>query len=186
MGGMLAPNQSCPGTVRLRQWLDSDLEPFAAMNADSEVMRYFPAVLDREQSRAMLGRIRALIEQRGWGLWAVEVASEFAGFTGLAVPRFTAAFTPCVEVGWRLRREFWGRGIAYRAARQALTHGFDVLKLPEIVSFTSTVNTRSRRLMERLGMRRDEADDFAHPTIPEGHELRPHVLYRLRQNGEDV
>jgi RimJ/RimL family protein N-acetyltransferase len=108
----------------------------------------------------------------------VEVDGEFAGFTGLAVPSFQAPFTPCVEVGWRFRCEFWGRGIAYHAACQAISYGFGVLKLPELVSFTAAVNTRSRRLMERLSFIHDPANDFDHPAIPEGHVLRRHVFYR--------
>ena len=166
--------------VTLRQWLDSDLEPFAEMNADPEVMRYFPSLLSREQCEADLVRHRALIAERGWGLWALDVDGAFAGFVGLAVPRFEASFTPCVEVGWRLRRQYWGRGMAYRGALQALEYGFGVLKLPEIVSFTAVVNAPSRRLMERLNFVRDAAGDFDHPAIPEGHELRRHVLYRKR------
>ncbi len=167
--------------ILLRQWRDDDLEPYAALNSDPEVMRYFLHALDRTQSAAALARQRTLIEERGWGLWAVEVDGAFAGFTGLSVPTFTAAFTPCVEVGWRLRREFWGRGIACRAAQQALAHGFGVLRLPEIVSFTTTVNARSIRLMERLGLTRDPRDDFDHPLVPSGHPLLRHVLYRIRR-----
>lgn len=166
--------------VSLRQWRDADLDPLAAMNRDPRVMRYFPSLPDREQSAAALRRQRDFIEQRGWGLWAVDVDGEFAGFTGLAVPTFAAPFLPCVEVGWRLRHEYWGRGIAFRAAQEALGHAFTVLCLPEVVSFTAAVNLRSRRLMERLHFTRDEAGDFLHPAIPAGHELSPHVLYRLR------
>ncbi len=168
--------------VTLRQWLDSDLEPFVAMSADPEVMRYFPSLLTREQCEATIARLRALIAERGWGLWAVDVDGTFAGFTGLAIPGFAAHFMPCVEIGWRLRREYWGRSIAYRAALQALEYGFGVLKLPEIVSFTAAVNAPSRRLMERLDFVRDVAGDFDHPSMPEGNELRPHVLYR-KQGG---
>ncbi len=166
--------------IKLRQWQDSDFEPYASMNSDPEVMRFFPALLDREQSAASMARLRDSIEQRGWGLWAVEVEGEFAGFTGLAIPTFQAPFMPCVEIGWRFRREYWGRSIAFRAAQQALHYGFNVLKLREIVSFTSAVNLRSRRLMERLGLVHDSTSDFEHPSIPEGHELRYHVLYRKR------
>ena len=166
--------------VTLRQWRDSDLEPYAAMNADAEVMRYFPSLLTHDQSEASLLRQRTLIAQRGWGLWVVNVDGAFAGFTGLAIPSFEAPFMPCVEVGWRLRHEYWGRGIAYRAGLRALEHGFGVLKLPEIVSFTATVNAPSRRLMERLGFVHDVASDFDHPSIPQGHELRRHVFYRKR------
>ena len=164
--------------IRLRQWLDSDLDRYAEMNCDPEVMRYFPALADRAQSEASLLRQRAIIQERGWGLWALEVDGLFAGFVGLAVPNFETLFTPCVEIGWRLRREYWGRGIAYRGALQALEYGFGVLKLREIVSFTSTLNVPSRRLMERLEFVHDSAGDFDHPAIAEGHELRRHVLYR--------
>jgi RimJ/RimL family protein N-acetyltransferase len=166
--------------VTLRQWRDSDLEPYAEMNVDPEVMRYFPSLLSREQSEASLARQWALIEQRGWGLWALEVDGAFAGFVGLAIPGFETPFMPCVEVGWRLRREFWGRGLAYRGALQALDYGFNILRLPEIVSFIATANVPSRRLMERLGFIHDAASDFEHPSIPEGHELRRHVLYRKK------
>jgi RimJ/RimL family protein N-acetyltransferase len=164
--------------VTLRQSRDSDLEQYAAMNADAEVMRYFPSLLTYEQSNSSLVRQRTLIEQRGWGLWALDVDGAFAGFTGLGIPSFEAPFMPCVEVGWRLRREYWGRGIAYRGALRALEYGFSILKLPEIVSFTAAVNAPSRRLMDRLGFVRDVTSDFDHPSIPEGHQLRRHVLYR--------
>jgi RimJ/RimL family protein N-acetyltransferase len=166
--------------VTLRQWRDSDLRPYAAMNADPEVMRYFPSLLSREESKASLERQRGLIEERGWGLWVVEVDGEFAGFTGLATPNFEAFFMPCVEIGWRLRREYWGRGVAYQAAVHALEYGFAKLKLKEIVSFTAYVNDRSRTLMERLEFVHDLGSDFDHPSIPEGNELRRHVLYRKK------
>ncbi len=175
-----------PITISLRQWRDSDLEPYAAMNRDPEVMRYFPSPWSREQSEVSLHRQRALIDERGWGLWALEVAGEFAGFVGLSIPSFQASFMPCVEIGWRLRREYWGRGIAYRGALQALEYGFTILMLPEIASFTAAVNDRSRRLMERLGLVHDATSDFHHPSIPDGHELRPHVLYRKNSTVANV
>jgi RimJ/RimL family protein N-acetyltransferase len=164
--------------IILRQWRESDLEPLAAMNNDPEVMRHFPALIGREQSAAWLQRQRGLIEEQGWGLWALDVGGELAGFVGLAVPRFEAAFMPCVEVGWRLRREYWGRSIAWQGAQHALSYGFEVLRLPQIVSFTAVGNLRSRRLMERLGFIHDAASDFDHPSLPVGHELRHHVFYR--------
>jgi RimJ/RimL family protein N-acetyltransferase len=164
----------------LRQWRDSDLEPYAAMNADPEGMRYFPAPLTWDESVASLERQRRAIAERGWGFWAVEVDGVFAGFTGLSTPRCTAHFTPCTEIGWRFRREFWGRGLAFRAACEALRFGFESLQLSEIVSFTAAIHLRSRRLMERLGFVRDLGGDFEHPFIPEGHELRRHMLHRLR------
>jgi len=167
-----------PPIVQLRQWLDSDLEPFAAMNADAEVMRYFPRPLSFEESRQAMQRFRQGIDERGWGLWAVEIEGDFAGFTGLSEPRFTAHFTPCTEIGWRLRREYWGRGIAFAAAQQASAYAFTHLRLDELVSFTTAGNARSRNLMQRLGFTHDPRDDFMHPSLPEDHPLRPHVLYR--------
>jgi RimJ/RimL family protein N-acetyltransferase len=165
----------------LRAWRPSDLEAFAELNADPEVMEHFPAPLDRAESDAAARRIDAHFAVHGFGLWAVEAPgiAEFAGFVGLAVPSFEAAFTPCVEVGWRLARRHWGRGYATEGARAALAFGFERRGLEEIVSFTAAPNLRSRRVMERLGMSRSAADDFDHPRLPEGHPLRRHVLYRL-------
>lgn len=168
------------GSIVLRPWRDEDLEPFAAMNADAEVMEFFPKRLSPAESAEFLGSIRARFAELGWGLWAVEVDGAFAGFTGLAQPRFAAHFTPCVEIGWRLRREYWGRGIAYGAALQAERFAFENLQLAELVSFTAAINTRSRRLMERLGFARNEEDDFLHPSLPKESLLSPHVLYRKR------
>jgi ribosomal-protein-alanine N-acetyltransferase len=168
--------------LRLRRWRPEDREPFAAMNADPAVMRYFPGALSRADSDALAERIDAAFAARGFGLWAIEVieSGSFGGFAGLSVPSFEAHFTPCVEIGWRLASAFWNRGYATEAARAALTFGFDVLRLPEIVSFTAAVNAPSRRVMEKLGMTHDPADDFEHPRMAVGSPLRPHVLYRVR------
>ncbi len=157
------------------------MAPFAALNADPLVMEHFPAPLHREESDDLADRITVDIDERGWGLWAVEIPGTvaFAGFIGLNPATFDAPFTPAVEVGWRLARAHWGRGYATEGALAALSFGFDELALDEIVSFTNHGNTRSRRVMERLGMLRDPADDFEHPNLPYGDALRPHVLYRL-------
>lgn len=167
--------------IFLRQWCDEDREPFAAMNSDARVMAFFPSRLTRAESDATVDRIQEHFSKHGFGLWAIEVpdVATFIGFAGLAVPRFRAHFTPCVEVGWRLAFEHWGHGYATEAARLALGYGFGTLALSEIVSFTSAGNHRSRAVMERLGMRRDPAEDFDHPELPEGHPLRRHILYRL-------
>jgi RimJ/RimL family protein N-acetyltransferase len=151
------------------------------MNADPEVMRHFPATLSRAESDAMVGRLRLHFTRHGFGLWAVEVpdVAPFVGFIGLSVPRFEAPFMPCVEIGWRLTRACWGQGYATEGATAALAFGFGTRKLPEIVSFTAVDNQPSWRVMERLGMRRDPAEDFDHPALPEGHRLRRHVLYRM-------
>ena len=167
--------------VCLRRWRDEDRQAFAAMNADARVMEFFPARLSRVESDAMVDHIEKHFSEHGFGLWAVEVpgVASFVGFAGIAVPQFKSHFTPCVEVGWRLTFEHWGHGYANEAARLALACGFQTLALSEIVSFTSATNHRSRAVMERLGMRRDPADDFDHPKLQEGHPLRRHVLYRL-------
>jgi RimJ/RimL family protein N-acetyltransferase len=172
----------------LRQWREEDLEPFATLNADPETMRYFVAPPTRAESDALAERSRRQIDDEGWGLWAVEVAGgpSFIGFVGLARPSFEAHFTPAVEVGWRLAREHWGHGYATEAGRAALAHGFEELGLREIVSFTSLLNEPSWRVMERLGMARDPADDFEHPRVPVGHPLRLHVLYRLSRTAWPV
>jgi RimJ/RimL family protein N-acetyltransferase len=167
----------------LRPWTEADLAPFAAMNADREVMEFFPQTLTAEQSLRSFERLKSGIEERGWGLWAVEIDCEFAGLTGLAEATFEAPFTPCVEIGWRFHRHFWGQGYAIEAARLALRFGFEELKLPEIVSFTARLNKRSQRLMGRLGMNYSAHEDFEHPILPPGHLLRSHVLYRIRNSG---
>jgi RimJ/RimL family protein N-acetyltransferase len=169
----------------LRRWRPEDREPFAALNGDARVMEYFPGTLAREQSDALASRIESQLAQRGYGLWAVEVpgATAFAGFIGLSVPAFDAPFTPCVEIGWRLAAEHWGRGYAPEGARAVLDLAFADLGLAEVVSFTAAGNARSRRVMEKIGMVTRAADDFDHPLVPAGHWLRRHVLYRARRPG---
>src|SRR3954454_21697910 len=163
--------------VCLRRWRDEDRGAFAAMNSDARVMEFFRSRLSRVDSDAMVDRIEMHFSEHGFGLWAIELpgVAPFIGFAGLAWARFSAHFTPCVEVGWCLAFEHWGHGYATEAARSALGYGFGTLALPEIVSFTSAANHRARAVMERLGMRHDAADDFDYPTMPEGHPLRPHV-----------
>jgi RimJ/RimL family protein N-acetyltransferase len=166
----------------LRSWRATDRAPFAALNADPAVMEHFPAPLSSADSDALADRASAWLDEHGWGLWAVEVKDgpAFIGFTGLAVPRFEADFTPCVEVGWRLAADQWGRGYAPEAAHAALRHGFREVGLDEVVSFTSVVNVRSQRVMEKIGMTR--SGEFDHPGIPD-HPLTRHVLYRIARNG---
>lgn len=175
-----APELTTP-RLRLRGWGERDLGPFAALNADPRVMEFFPAVLTRAESDALVVRIQEHFAEHGFGLWAVQVLGgpEFVGFVGLTIPRLQTHFTPCVEIGWRLAHEHWGRGYSPEAATAVLDLIFGDLGLDEVVSFTVPANLRSRRVMGRLGMRRSAADDFDHPSLPEGHPLRPHVLYRL-------
>jgi RimJ/RimL family protein N-acetyltransferase len=167
--------------LRLRRWRRSDRESFAVLNADPNVMEFYPAPLTRAQSDAMVERIEAGFDRLHYGLWAVDVTATgtFAGYVGLAPATFEAHFTPAVEVGWRLDRPHWGHGYATEAARAAVADGFERLGLAEIVSFTAVVNHRSERVMQKIGMTRNPGEDFDHPSLPRGHPLQRHVLYRL-------
>ncbi|MGZ4671767.1 MAG: GNAT family N-acetyltransferase [Ilumatobacteraceae bacterium] len=166
----------------MREWRDSDRQPYAAINADPAVMRHFPSTLTPRQSGEMIDRMDAGWSDRGFGLWAVERldTSEFIGFVGLSAPAWQAAFTPCVEVGWRLASQQWGHGFAPEAAVAALDWAFANVDLPgdEVVSFTTVANISSRRVMEKIGMIHDVAADFDHPLLP-GWTERRHVLYRI-------
>jgi RimJ/RimL family protein N-acetyltransferase len=185
MTSMLAKPVPALATERLllRGWRDADRAPFAALNADPLVMEHFPGTLARFESDRLVDRVVEHFARHGFGSWAVEApgVAEFLGFVGLSVPRFEAHFTPCVEIGWRLAREHWGRGFAPEAARAALEFGFERLGLDQIVAFTVPGNLKSRRVMEKLDMRHDPADDFDHPSLAEDHPLRRHVLYRINR-----
>lgn len=179
-------NQLQTPRLLLRHWEDTDIEPFVALNQDIEVMEFFPSTLSREQSLEMIGRIEGGFKTNGYGLWAAQLldSREFIGFVGLNVPRFECHFTPCVEIGWRLARAYWGKGLATEAAHAALDAGFEMFGLSEIVSFTTVHNIRSRRVMEKIGMTRDPAEDFDHPMVTG--PLQKHVLYRKRKNGQVI
>ncbi len=168
-------------TARLlmRRWRESDREPFAALNADPETMRYFPAPLDRAASDALIDRIESRFGQQGYGLWALEVHStgEFIGFTGLNPMPDGVPGAGGMEVGWRLARHAWHHGYATEAARAAVGVAFGGAGLSEIWSMTAVLNEPSQAVMRRLGM--TEAARFDHPSVPPGHPLRPHVLYHL-------
>lgn len=168
----------------LRRWQESDYEPFAALNADPEVMRHFPKTLSPEETRALIQRIENRFEEDSFGLWAVEVtdSGEFIGFVGLWRPTFEAHFTPCVEIGWRLARHSWGNGFAPEAAREVLKYAFDNIGLDEIVAMTAVPNKNSMRVMEKIGMIRDPQDNFKHPFLEDGHPLQEHVLYRISKS----
>lgn len=180
--------QLCPelrtSRLLLRGWRASDRAPFAEMSADAEAVRHYPSLLSRAESDARLDAYEAEWTRSGLGKWAVEIPeiAPFAGSVGLSTLTFEASFTPCVEVGWRLARPFWGNGYATEAARAALVFGFQQLCLPEIVAFTIRANTRSLRVMEKLGM--TFLGEFDHPMFPDGHRLRRHVLYRARRESD--
>lgn len=178
----------------MRRWRDEDRAPFAAMNADPEVMRYFPQPLTRAESDLMVDKIEAAFDAHGYGLWAVDVVQPgpgaefdgFIGFVGLAWQRFPAHFTPALEIGWRLARHAWGHGYATEAAVAARDFAFRPGEdggagMEEIVSITTRTNAPSQAVMRRIGMTRDPADDFRHPNVAPDHPLVDHVLYRLRR-----
>ena len=175
---------SCPilqsNRLLLRQWTDSDLVPFAALNADPDVMAYFPAMLSSTESDRFAASIRSLIQQRGWGLWAVEVTGQaaFIGFVGLHMPTNNLPCSPCVEIGWRLAKAHWGKGYASEAAKVALAYAFEELELAEVLSFTATANQRSEPVMKKIGML-NTGKNFKHPDINAEHPLCEHLLYKI-------
>ena len=175
------PTELHTDRLLLRRWRPEDRAPFADLNADPVVMEHFVACLTRAESDDLIDRVEDHFDAEGYGLWAVEIThtGQFAGFVGLWPATFDAPFTPAVEVGWRLARPAWGKGYAAEAARTAVADGFERVGLDEIVSMTSVGNTRSRRVMEKLGMTRDPAEDFDHPNVPVDHPIRRHVLHRL-------
>ena len=168
---------------RLRQWQDSDYPVFADINADPEVMKFYPKTLTQVESDEMANKIKSLISQRGWGFWALEQKQDnkFIGFVGLHEPTYELPVSPCVEIGWRLSRAHWGKGFATEAGRAALKFAFETLQLSRIYSFASVQNQKSRSVMERLKMSNTH-QNFEHPIIPIGHPLREHVLYELTQH----
>ena len=166
----------------LRQWQESDYEPYAGLNADNEVMEFFPSVLTYEKSLAQAKRIADSITEQGYGFFAVERKDthKFIGFTGLSNPGFESHFTPCVEIGWRLSKANWNQGFATEAAKACLEYGFNILNLAEIYSFTSIHNVRSEHVMKKIGM--THAGFFDHPLIEPGHILRPHTVYKITRD----
>ncbi|MCW2258505.1 ribosomal-protein-alanine N-acetyltransferase [Providencia alcalifaciens] len=172
--------------LHLRGWRELDSEPFFKLNSSPQVMRYFPAVLNKEQSDQLMAAIMArFVSQGGWGLWAVELKSQnvFIGFTGLNIPTCTLPCSPCTEIGWRFLPEYWQQGYATEAAQTVVEFAFEQLKLDEIVAFTAVQNTPSEAVMKKLGMIKDPKN-FNHPILPEGHWLQEHVLYRLQNPNE--
>ena len=171
-------NQIKTNRLMLRQWQKSDRKPFAQLNADPAVMKYYPNTLNREQSDAMFDKLSNIIVRQGWGFWAVELLDEeqFIGFVGLHKPDYNLPVSPCTEVGWRLAKEYWGNGYATEAANAALNFAFTQLDLSEVYSFTSIINQRSERLMQRLGLINTH-NNFNHPMILNNLRLREHVLY---------
>jgi RimJ/RimL family protein N-acetyltransferase len=171
--------------VLLRAWRDEDLLPFAQMSADPLVMEHFPSTLSRDEAAEVMDTIRAGLQERGFGFWALEVPGEvvFGGFIGISPVPSDMPFASATELGWRLARPLWGRGLASEAAAAVIERAFVELGLTELVAYTAASNARSRRLMSRLGMERDPSEDFLHPRLPAEDPLAAHVLYRLAAAG---
>jgi RimJ/RimL family protein N-acetyltransferase len=168
--------------IGFRQWLDRDIEPFVAMCQDERVMEFFPSILQPEETLASIERQKTHIVEHGFGFFAVDElsTSRFMGFIGIVHPRFESYFTPCVEIGWRLHSDFWGKGYATEGAKKCLEYGFETLKIPEIYSFTTLSNKRSERVMQKIGM--TQIGTFEHPSVPENHPFRPHLLYHIQNH----
>jgi RimJ/RimL family protein N-acetyltransferase len=181
---LLAMDRLTTERLVLRPWRPTDLEAFAALNADPRVMEFYPATLTRPEAEAVFRKLEQRLGQHGLCKWAVELkeTQAFIGSVGLNVPDYPLPFSPCVEVGWKLAFDYWGHGYAQEGARAAVSYGFEKLRLAEIVAFTSAINERSRKVMERIGMTYDPDSDFDHPHVAEGHRLRRHVLYRKRRD----
>ena len=164
----------------LRQWKQDDYPLFYRINADPQIMKFYPRTLAEDESNKMADKLRDLISLRGWGLWAIETieGNEFIGFVGLHEPAYDLPVTPCVEIGWRLNKKYWGYGYATEAAEASLKYAFEELGLSEVYSFASLQNTKSCAVMQRLNMF-DTGNNFEHPNMPVGHELREHVLYKI-------
>lgn len=165
----------------LRQWTDDDLQSFIKINQDQTVMKYYPSTLSVSDTINMVARIKNKFKTNGFGLYAVVLkeTQQFIGYIGLNTPDFQAYFTPCVEIGWRLAKEYWGQGLAVEGAKKCLELGFNQFNLNEIVSFTAKINTQSERVMQKLGMAYEVDGDFHHPKLPREHRLSLHVLYRI-------
>lgn len=167
--------------LKLRAWQESDLQPFAELNADKDVMHYFPSVLTREQSDNLADKFQHLILDHGWGFWAVELKAtgQFIGFTGLNIQPEQFIFSPCVEIGWRFAKQYWHQGYATEAAKACLKFAFEALQLNEVVSFTAVHNTASEHVMQRLGMQ--AMFEFNHPALTQESPLSRHILYKIVQ-----
>lgn len=167
----------------LRQWAEDDFLPFAEMCSDKDVMEFFPKLQTQSESYEMAKKIQALIEDLGWGLWALEIPNQhrFIGFVGLHIPKDNMPFSPCVEIGWRLSKQYWGKGYATEAAEKALEYAFNKLNLSEVVSFTTVANVRSMAVMQKIGMC-NSGQNFMHPNIEASHPQCEHVLYKISKS----
>ena len=168
--------------LKLRQWCETDKLQFALINADPEVKAYYPSVLNRKESNALADKLKSKIAVQGWGFWAVELKAnkKFIGFVGINEPDYETPVSPMTEIGWRLNKYYWGRGLAGEAANAVLGIAFNSLNLQRVYAFTATTNKRSIALMQRLGMT-DTRQNFFHPRVPKSSPLSEHVLYSIEK-----
>ena len=166
----------------LRQWTNDDLASFSNISGDAEVMEFYPKPLTEEEGYSLGARFQSLINERGWGFWAIEIPGQkkFIGFVGLHIPKENLPFSPCVEIGWRLAKEYWNQGYATEAAQESLSYAFAKLNLNEVVSFTTLANLRSQAVMQKIGMS-NTGDNFMHPDIDVTHPQCEHVLYKINK-----
>jgi RimJ/RimL family protein N-acetyltransferase len=169
----------------LRHWRESDLEAMTAINQDPKVMEFLVPKSKEETQKFIQANIKNL-EKFGYCLYPVELkqTQELIGWVGLNYTDFPAAFTPAIEIGWRLGSQYWGNGYASEAALAVRDYAFNNLGIKELVSFTVPENKRSIKLMQRLGFSSDPINNFRHPMIETGHRLSEHVLYKLRATDE--
>ncbi|NLY44575.1 MAG: GNAT family N-acetyltransferase [Tissierella sp.] len=162
-------------------WNESDRALLAKMNANKEVMKYFPKTLDSKETDNFLNRVQSHFKENGFGLWAVEIkdTKEFIGFIGLLNATFEADFTPCTEIGWRLDNRYWNNGYTTEGAKACLEYGFDELNIDTIYSFTAEINKPSENVMKKIGLRR--VGEFQHPNVEDSSPLKSHVLYRINK-----
>lgn len=167
----------------IRQWQESDITSLSKLNADKEALKYFPRTYTKQETIEFIEKMSDKISKQSYGFFALELreTKEFIGFTGLSNPSYKTPFTPCTEIGWRIHKQFWGKGYAPEAAKACLDYAFNELYLDEIVSFTASLNKPSMRVMEKIGMTRSIHEDFYHPLINKTDPLALHVLYRLKK-----
>ena len=166
----------------LRRWQNADMGAFISMNADTTVMRFFPATLYAEETKAFYDSIQQEFSEYGYGLYAVEEKDSgyFIGYIGFHWSRFDLDFCPCIEMSWRLSKQYWNKVYATEGAAACLKHGFEKLCFDVVVSFTSIENVASQRVMQKIGMHFERY--FEHPKVSEGHPLRSHVFYRINKD----
>lgn len=165
--------------LRFRRWIEEDRKSFSILNADEAVMEFFPELLTKEESDLFVDKIEDHFNKYGYGLWAVELIenSRFIGYIGFFNAEFESEFTPCIEIGWRLSKEYWNKGYATEGAKACLNYGFNLLHFESVHSFTAKINTKSINVMEKIGL--EKQSEFDHTKVDKNSNLKLHVLYKI-------